>query len=229
MNSFYALFSLFFHENIFTKISQFINIYSHTKRVESANSQKKREFFKHWQDSISMKIRIFIVILIYMRIHDSKRINLYFRRDSSLESVHTSQFYISQFRFEQLKRYIYISESRTVISNVSEKNWWYKLESLTFTFKESCKKYYISSSNIAVNEIMIKCFERIKHTVKISHKLIKQRYKMFALTEHDYVWIFFWSSRQLSIEAMFKYFKLTLTESMILNMMKELSRFSLVD
>ncbi len=90
------------------------------------------------------------------------------------------------------------------------------------TFHKASQDYYISDFNLAIDELMIQCHGRTSHSVKMPNKPIKQGYKVFALAEHGYIWIFIWSSRQLGIAEMFKHPDLTPTGFMVLNMVESL-------
>jgi Transposase IS4 len=96
-------------------------------------------------------------------------------------------------RFKQIKRYLHISHPDEDKEN--KKQWWYKLDPLASYFQEAAEKYYQPGSNISIDETMIRCFGRTKHTIKMPNKPIQQGYKIFALAEHSYIWTFTWSSR----------------------------------
>lgn len=128
-------------------------------------------------------------------------------KDLKQGPIHTVQLYISETRFEQLKRYLHISDSQEKIS--IKKEWWYRVEPLASIFHKAARKYYTPGSELSVDELMIQCFGRSLHTVKMPKKPIKQGYKVFALAEHGYIWTFSWSSRKQGIMEMFRYSGLT--------------------
>jgi Transposase IS4 len=82
-----------------------------------------------------------------------------------------------------------------------EKVWWYKVLPLASIFRDACPKYYIPSSNLAIDKLMIRYFGRSIYTYKMPNKPIHQGYKLFAIAEHGYIWHFIWSSRRYSFKS----------------------------
>ena len=221
MRSSYSLFSLFFTEEIFEKIANSTNAYAHLKR----HVDDEKEFQgRSWKNTNAAEIKVFFATLIYMGVHNSSRLDLYWRNELNQGSIHTPQLYIAEKRFEQLKRYLHISDPRE--RNLNKKEWWYRVEPLASTFHKASREYYRPGSNLSIDEIMIQCFGRSLHTVKMPKKPIKQGYRVFALAEHGYIWTFSWSSRKQGIMEMFRYPSLTPTASMVMNMVESLSTIS---
>jgi len=63
-------------------------------------------------------------------------------------------------RFEQIKRYLYISSSMAMINNYFE-----KLELLLSKNSDILKQLYIPNSNVSVDEMMVRFSGRSIHTV----------------------------------------------------------------
>ena len=111
MTSSYSLFSLFFPEEVFEKIANSTNAYAYLKRHMDDNEEEKQFQGRSWKNTNAAEIKVFFATLIYMGVHDSSRIEHYWRNEIKQDSIHTSQLYISLKHFEQLKRYLYISDS----------------------------------------------------------------------------------------------------------------------
>lgn len=169
MKSSYTLFSLFFPEDIFEKIANSTNAYAHLKR--EPDDEFKRFQGRSWKDTNAAEIKVFLATLIYMGIHDSGQLDCYWRKNIKQGPIHTPQFYITLNRFEQLKRYLHISDPRE--KNLNKKEWWYRVEPLASTFHKAAREYYIPGSELSVDELMIQCFGRSLHTVKMPKKPIK--------------------------------------------------------
>jgi hypothetical protein len=75
MESSYALFTLFFSEKIFEKISNSINAYACLNRETDHEFNKFQD--RSWKNINAAEIKIFFTVLIYMKLHDSKRNDLY--------------------------------------------------------------------------------------------------------------------------------------------------------
>ncbi|KAJ5135615.1 uncharacterized protein N7515_004893 [Penicillium bovifimosum] len=130
-------------------------------------------------------------------------------------------------RFEQIKRYLHISWPTTRDPRRPEdKCWWSKLEPLACAFQRAAGQYYTPGSNVSIDETMVRCFGRSKHTVKMPNKPIKQGYKLFALAEHGYIRTFTWSSRLFGIVDLFRWPGLSPTGSMVIATICKLPGFS---
>src|SRR5580700_5292462 len=112
----YALFSLFWPEDLWQIISRNTNQYAIQKRIGKQLPKSSRP----WHDTSTTEIKIFIGILIYMGLHDSKRTDLYWKNDLESGPVHTPQLYMSLIRFEQIKRYLHISPINPLGDNIDE-------------------------------------------------------------------------------------------------------------
>jgi transposase IS4-like protein len=235
----YALFSLFWPEDIWYTISHNTNMYAIIQRTNKPLSNSPRP----WSDTSVVEIKVFIGILIYMGIHDLKRTDFYWKNKIESGPIHTPQLYMSLTQFEQIKRYLHISqplgdnvdeprdpESATQYPDeYMEKMWWHKVLPLADIFRDACQKYYTPGTNIAIDELMIQCYGHSLHTYKMPNKPIQQGYKLFVLAEHSYIWWFIWSSRKYSFKAeVVLRPDLTATGSMVYHLVKHLLKFSRV-
>ena len=71
---------------------------------------------------------------------------------------------MSLYRFEQIKRYCHIScpesDERNGYHLSSNKVWWYKVEPLASALQASFRRYYSPSSEVSIDELMVRCFGR---------------------------------------------------------------------
>jgi hypothetical protein len=227
-----ALFSLFINDELWEIVAQNTNTYAEVKR------RGKEEHTRPWTPTYASEIKVFIGILIYMGVHKEPRIEHYWRRDLTKGPLHTIPLHMSLVRFEQLKRYLHISRielvdipsiprhlnveptyenEHTYGEELLGQIWWHKLDPMISQFRNASEKYYTSSSNISIDELMIRCFGRSQHTYKMPNKPISQGYKLFALADHGYIWSFTPTSRakHLVEVVMHKHDMLTMTGSMV--------------
>lgn len=101
MNSPYALFSLFFKEEIIEKISQSTNVYAKRKRDSEMENEEIKP--RSWQKTNAAEIKVFLGILVYMGVHRSPRIDHYWRENPWDGPLHLPRLYMTQKRFEQIK------------------------------------------------------------------------------------------------------------------------------
>ena len=106
----YSIFSLFFTGEIFKKISHSINFYAQLNRV--SDSESKISQGRCWRNTNVAEIKIFFAVFIYMKLHNSNRTNLYWRNDLDQGPIYMSQRYMVMTRWQQLKRYLHIFDSR---------------------------------------------------------------------------------------------------------------------
>jgi hypothetical protein len=98
------------------------------------------------------------------------------------------------------------------------------MEPLLSSFREACQRYYIPGTEVAIDEIMVRCLGRSADTCKMPNKPIKQGYKIFALADNRYIWWFQLSSRRYGIAELDKHKDLTATSSMVLQMARRLPK-----
>lgn len=108
---------------------------------------------------------------------------------------------MSQFRFEQLKRYLHLSpplEPNTDCGNPSQplscKHWTQKLQPLANNLEQRFQSYLLPATNIAIEEMMVRFTVQSVHTVMMRAKPIPQGFNMLALYECGYTYAFMFTS-----------------------------------
>jgi Transposase IS4 len=106
--------------------------------------------------------------------------------------LHTIASHISLRRFEQVKRFLHISDAEDDIQQGREHSnqWWYKLKPLASSLQRSFMQFYTPSSEVSIDELMVRCFGRSIHTYKMPNKPIPQGYKLFGIADHGYLYAF---------------------------------------
>lgn len=168
-------FTLFFTDNVYDMITKNTNKYASIRRRDVENKQRE------WDDMLAHELRVFIGAIIYMGVHVEPQIEDYWQTDLKKGPLHTIPTHISLRRFEQIKRYLHIScpeeDVRLGRNQPANTTWWYKLEPLSSHLQASFQGYYSPSSNVSIDELMVRCFGRSSHTYKMPNKPIKQGYK----------------------------------------------------
>jgi hypothetical protein len=233
----YSIFSLFIPENIYSTISTNTNIYALQKGAGLTSLHGRT-----WCDTTANEIKIFIAIVLYMGVHRSPRMEDYW--SSTKKPHHLPADYMSQKRFEQIKRYLHISnplcpsaisyepkdptDEATTDGLYLGQIWWNKIEPLASQFRAACTAYYTPSSTVSIDESMIRCHGRSQHIYKMPNKPIKQGYKLYGLADHGYMWYWLWASRTKSLVEVVidKNPTLTKTGSMVLQLLRKLPTHS---
>jgi hypothetical protein len=152
-------FSLFFTYDLFQTITKHTNRYASIRKLRIA-----QERAREWTDLLVEELYVFIGAIIYMGVHIEPQVELYWNTDFSKGPLHTISTHISLCRFEQIKRYCHIScpekDEQEGYHLPSNKIWWYKLEPLASSLQASSQRYYSPSSDVSIDELMVRCFGR---------------------------------------------------------------------
>ncbi|KAH0602615.1 uncharacterized protein H6S33_008696 [Morchella sextelata] len=150
--------------------------------------QRKSHACRKWKPTTAQEIGVFLGLLIAMGVNRCKSPNDLWRKTSGIRIyVPVWKRPVSKAmgnnRFFQIKQYFHVSPPSSVIG---PDNWWEKLEPLSSKMRESCKRYYLPSTSVTVDEMMIRFGGRSKHTVRMPNKPITEGYKVFAICDHGY-------------------------------------------
>ncbi|PVH67788.1 hypothetical protein DL98DRAFT_523135, partial [Cadophora sp. DSE1049] len=133
---------------------------------------------RQWRELLMEELFVFIGVLVYMGIHEEPRIDMYWNTDKKRGLIHTISAYIALNRYKEIKRYYHISDpenderlGRYLPTNTV---WWYKVEPLALEIQASCQRYYSLSSEVSIDELMVRCFGRSSYTYKMP--ILKTRY-----------------------------------------------------
>jgi Transposase IS4 len=91
---------------------------------------------------------------------------------------------LSKNRFEDILRNFHFKDRG--LNPEKGSNWWDKLEPIFSTLREKCTLYWLPSTNLTVDEIMLKFEGRTTQKITIPGKPISTGFKIFALGDFDY-------------------------------------------
>jgi hypothetical protein len=205
-------FNLFLTDDLWKTITTNSNRYAAFQ--QRTNPEERR---RPWKNLIPEELRVFVGAAIYMGIHKEPQIEDYWNTDIKGGPLHTIPIHISLCRFEQIKRFLHISDAEEDIRTGRDcsDQWWYKLEPLASALQRSFAQFYTPSSEVSIDEIMVQCFGRSLHTYKMPNKPIQQGYKVFGLADHGYLYSFLWSSRVRGLQEIVLRPQLTPTGSLV--------------
>jgi len=183
-----SFFKLFFTPAIFRDLAQFTNDYAVLEGAES-NSGRQR-----WRQTSAGELMVFIGLMIYMGAHKAMQVPLYWSKNAEFPTHEISR-YMSQYRFEQLKRYFHVSPINQNIPRPTRQQWAQKVQPLASQLEKAFQQDLIPASHVSVDEIMVRFTGRSSHTVMIHSKPILQGYKILALCERGYTYSFIFTSR----------------------------------
>lgn len=240
-SSAYELFMLFIPESLWEIMSRNTNMYAASKQITGGPKEHQRR----WVNTSPQELKIFIGIQIYMGVHKTPNVEAYWNNNLIKGPIHTVRLYMSLYRFQQLKRYFHISQYEitgdwpakyltvepTEEEEATQYNpellrqiWWHKVEPAISALRSASQHYYKPSSNVSVDEIMVRSFGRSSHTYKMPNKPISQGYKIFAIADHGYIYSFTPTSRTKGLVEIIKNRMMTITGSMAFSLIKTLPR-----
>ncbi|KAF8865052.1 hypothetical protein BDZ45DRAFT_471799 [Acephala macrosclerotiorum] len=156
-------FTLFFTHDLFRTITTNTNRYASLQKLH-VPQERARE----WTDLLVEELYVFIGAIIYMGVHEEPKTELYWNKDFNTGPLHTIATHMPLCRFQQIKRYCHIScyesDERAGFHLPSNKIWWYKLEPLASSIQASSQRYYSPSSEVSIDELMVRCFDRCIRT-----------------------------------------------------------------
>lgn len=232
----FSIFSLFFTPAILTQLAENTNANARVKLARlNYQTQSDTVLRRRWKDTSGAELKIFFGLLIFMGInrspspcdhwrygrkayfgiyHYAKKMRRYQdRRDRFFRRYSIKSFkkkHMGVVRFEQLKRYFHVSDP-----NTPTVEWWHKLEPLSSSLQDSFLRYYIPSSKVVIDEMMVPFCRRSSHTVKAPHKPAKKGYKIFARSQFGYTSDWLYYSPTKGIAKLHKQENLTPTSSAV--------------
>jgi hypothetical protein len=215
-----AIFRLFLTPSLLETISKHTNEYAAEKRGGLDGGRA-------WKEVTAMEIGVWIGMAIYMGVHQSPELADYWRHDQE-NPLHPIRTHMSQTRFEQIKRYLHI-ESPLAPKEIKEHGtvrrlWHSKVDPMLNELRESAQKYRVPSTNVAVDEAMMRCTGRSQDTYKMPSKPIEQGFKFHCLADHGYVWDFVPTSNQAGPDPIPAIAGLTATGSVVYHLLRKLPR-----
>ena len=186
-----AILRLFLTDSLLKTITDNTNEYASQKLAE-----EKRSGGRQWKEVVLEDISCWLGIVLYMGVHSSPSVADYWKHDG-LNPAHPIAQFMSQTRFEQIKQYFHVSSPKLeLVTPTGRRLWHAKVDPVLEQLRKSSKAYRMPSTNVAVDEAMIRCTGRSQDTYKMPSKSIEQGFKFHCLADHGYVWDFLPTSNQ---------------------------------
>lgn len=185
------IFKLFFPDALFDTLATNTNSYARSKREDPLATGRS------WVDISVKELRVWIGICIYMGIFKSPALEDYWKHDG-LHPLHPITKYMSLTRFEQVKRYLHVSPVNIPTHTTDGCRLWHgKIDILLDQLCKSSQAYRVPSTNISIDEAIIRCTGRSLDTYKMPSKPIEHGFKFHCLADHGYIWDFHRTSNQV--------------------------------
>jgi len=98
-----ALLDLFIPSEMYTTIEENTNLYAITNNAPTSNS-------RYWRPTNENEIHVFFGILLYMGVHKEPNFLIYWEKGNENAPSHAISSHMSLNRYENLRRYIHVSE-----------------------------------------------------------------------------------------------------------------------
>jgi hypothetical protein len=147
------IFILFFNHKVFSELATFTNAYAASK--EACLDESRR-----WEETTPAELRIFIGIIIYMGVFRQSNVEEYWSANPEY-TQHTITHFMTLFRFQQLKRYLHVSNH-----NEPELHWFSKVEPLSTKLATDFARFYVPSTNVPIDEMIMRFSGCLKPTRK---------------------------------------------------------------
>lgn len=185
-----SIFRFFFTERLLTTIATNTNSYAKDKREIAALPGRD------WCDVTAKDIKLWVGISIYMGLFSVPAVDDYWKHDE-LHPTHPITQYMTLNRFQQIKRYLHISPINIPKTTSSGRRLWHgKIDLLLNQLRQASQSLRVPSSNISIDEAMIRCTGRSLDTYKMPNKPIERGFKFHCLADHGYIWDFLPTSNQ---------------------------------
>jgi len=162
------------------------NLYAQIKRSEALPGVGGRD----WHDVTPSELWIWIGIIIYMGLFSGKSMAAReFWLHIQHHPTHDISKFISQTRFEQIKRFFHLSnpEEDQAERSSGHRLWHQKVDPRLNQLRLSSQGYLLPSSNVTIDAAMILCTGRSIDTYNMPNKPIKLGYKFHFLANRGYI------------------------------------------
>jgi len=204
-----AVFELFWDEEVVRVLVERTNMYAEDKGAGKKRASPGVAFGRPWKKVTPGEMRVFLALVIYMGAKRECGSKSFWREREENRRVLRS---MSLKRFSQIKRYLHISDPKL---QLSRSEWFQKLEPVNSMLQSRCQQYYLSASNVTVDEMMIRFGGRSHHTYRMPSKPITEGYNVFALCDVGYTYSWIFASRSNSSNGLIHQEELTPTGSTV--------------
>ena len=177
----YAIFSLFFNEEVLEGLVQ------HTNEYAFLNPGPEIAEARIWFPTTIKEFRAYMGVSIWMGLHIESSVPEFWNTDPLKGPIHEQVLkHISLKRWQQIDRYLHISKTHPSDHQVKETPF-AKLEPLNDTLRQAFKKYWKIGTHLAIDESIQRFLGRAKEIVNIPSKPTPEGFKIWILANEGYV------------------------------------------
>ena len=151
--------SLFLTKSLLQTMAANTNAYAAKQLEESRQSGESGG--RKWEEVTPEELSLWLGIVLYMGVCSAPAVKDYWSRDDSLTAIHPIRDYMSQTRFEQIKKYYHVAALDAPTHAATGRCLWYsKVDPLLDQLRYSYQQYRMPSTHTATDECMIRAIGR---------------------------------------------------------------------
>jgi hypothetical protein len=188
-----AIFALFFTKELMEMIVRNTNLYAIYQGA--AKTQGKAGQGRSWTPMILEDLKVWLGISILMGVTREPAVKDYWRSNDGCNSQHPFTEFMDLVDFEQIKRYLHVSEPEPLTGCLTPENenkkedlWFHKIAPLLDHLGVVSRQHRTLGTHVSVDEAMVLYTGRTYHKYFMRNKPISEGYKLFALAERGYVY-----------------------------------------
>jgi hypothetical protein len=182
----------------YADFAQFTNINASASNARAVSKATTKRNGRGWKETNGPEIKVFIGIIMYMGVHPigSTECAGYWDRNRKTPWHPVIFEAMGCTRFHQLVRYFKASNAyEESFMNMQSEDWWKKVDPLCTNFRNRSMEVIQPGRDIAIDEHLIKCLGRSKHTLQIPSKAAGKGYKVYMTSVIGYFYDFVFTSR----------------------------------
>jgi hypothetical protein len=194
----YTIFSGFFSNVMLEKIVKNTNAYANEHCAQETRQQRGEG--RSWTALTVDELRVWFGIAFLMGVTVEPWVKDYWRPNDGINSYHPFTEFMSLLRYEQIKRFIHITDPHRADQDTEEDcdfenpqphTWTCKVDWLLQHLQSCSQGFRTIGTHASIDEAMIQNTRRSAHKYFMRHKPIPEGYKFFVLAEGGYVYNFY--------------------------------------
>ena len=189
----FELFGAFFPPHLLHQLAVFTN--KKADRWWRDPTKKKTEHTRKWEDTDALEIGAWLGIRLLMGLDRSPAYYRYWNTNADGPIYIAIQSAMTLIRFEQIRRFFKASDPDEPEDIGKGQDFWKKVEPVVESFRFGARQYYNPGSHVSIDEFLIKFKGRSRHTMHISAKAGGKGFKLYGISNGDYLIDFLFTSR----------------------------------
>jgi hypothetical protein len=215
------IFSLFLPPSLPEQIADNNNLNADLRMVDPEEWDDGGDKSRPWRPTTGPEIGVFFGLWLYMGLDTAHNTDAYWNTDSSLPMFPAILETMAVVRFDQLKRYLKISNVLTEM-NSTQAYFYDKVGPLYADFALVSKALLSPGRDVSVDEQLLKFKGRSKHAMMMNVKAAGKGFKIYSLCVENYIYAFKWTSKFTGITDLKKSKEFSPSAVLVMELCKEL-------